>query len=162
VPIPVLACCLRLYWWVRRSSVLSDDAAEDLCSPQRGVERNHVRVVVERVRSLEATGRALALGTRPGANADLADLGLLDSDTASRALALSTVRHGIVLWRCALGRALHHTDEAHVAGVSRQGCAPRHIRGKRWRSRGHVLDERLDLRQRQLPGPFDRLASWST
>lgn len=78
--------------------------------------------------ALEATGRALALGKRPGANADLADLGLLDSDTASRALALSTVRHGILLWQCALGRALHHTDEAHVAGVSRQGCAPRHIR----------------------------------
>jgi hypothetical protein len=43
------------------------------------------------VRTLEATDRALALGALPGASDDLAELGLLDSDTASRALALSTV-----------------------------------------------------------------------
>ncbi|MFI5934036.1 LamG-like jellyroll fold domain-containing protein [Actinoplanes sp. NPDC051494] len=43
------------------------------------------------VRSLEAENRAMALGTVPGADAHLAELGLLGSDTASRALALSTV-----------------------------------------------------------------------
>jgi RHS repeat-associated protein len=43
------------------------------------------------VRSLEATDRELALGTLPGANAYLADLGLASTDTASRAMALSTV-----------------------------------------------------------------------
>ncbi|NJP33454.1 LamG-like jellyroll fold domain-containing protein [Micromonospora thermarum] len=43
------------------------------------------------VRTLEATDRALALGTLPGADAYLAELGLAGSDTATRALALSTV-----------------------------------------------------------------------
>jgi RHS repeat-associated protein len=43
------------------------------------------------VRSLEATDRALALGTYPGGSTHLAALGLLDSDTAARALALSSV-----------------------------------------------------------------------
>ncbi|GAB7045295.1 hypothetical protein JCM9534A_04210 [Catenuloplanes indicus JCM 9534] len=43
------------------------------------------------VRTLEASERELALGTRPGAAADLATLGLLESGTAIRALALSTV-----------------------------------------------------------------------
>ncbi|MBY8870259.1 DNRLRE domain-containing protein [Micromonospora sp. PLK6-60] len=43
------------------------------------------------VRTLEATDRALALGTLPGGDAQLAALGLLDSDSAARALALSTV-----------------------------------------------------------------------
>ncbi|MFI5936837.1 LamG-like jellyroll fold domain-containing protein [Actinoplanes sp. NPDC051494] len=42
-------------------------------------------------RTLEASERALALGTLPGAAAALSGLGLLDSDTAARALALSTV-----------------------------------------------------------------------
>ncbi|WP_422732959.1 LamG-like jellyroll fold domain-containing protein [Micromonospora sp. WMMD558] len=43
------------------------------------------------VRTLEATDRALALGTLPGADAYLAELGLAGSDTATRALALSTI-----------------------------------------------------------------------
>ncbi|MCW2143065.1 RHS repeat-associated core domain-containing protein [Actinoplanes cyaneus] len=43
------------------------------------------------VRTLESSERALALGTLPGAAADLAELGLADSDTATRARALSTV-----------------------------------------------------------------------
>ncbi|WP_143193835.1 LamG-like jellyroll fold domain-containing protein [Micromonospora sp. CB01531] len=43
------------------------------------------------VRTLQATDRALALGTLPNASAYLAELGLAGSDTASRALALSTV-----------------------------------------------------------------------
>ncbi|MEU4563770.1 LamG-like jellyroll fold domain-containing protein [Actinoplanes sp. NPDC023936] len=43
------------------------------------------------VRSLEASNRTLALGTLPGADTMLAELGLLDSDSASRAQALSTV-----------------------------------------------------------------------
>ncbi|MEO3809485.1 LamG-like jellyroll fold domain-containing protein [Sphaerisporangium sp. B11E5] len=42
------------------------------------------------VRTLEATDRSLALGQLPEANTYLAALGLLDSDTASRAYALST------------------------------------------------------------------------
>ncbi|WP_436535954.1 LamG-like jellyroll fold domain-containing protein [Actinoplanes sp. HUAS TT8] len=47
------------------------------------------------IRSLEASARALALGTRSQAAADLAALGLLESDTATRAQALSTVsRYG--------------------------------------------------------------------
>ncbi|MFJ6195354.1 LamG-like jellyroll fold domain-containing protein [Micromonospora sp. NPDC092111] len=44
------------------------------------------------VRSLAATDRLLALGTLPDAATSLAELGLLDSDPATRALALSTVR----------------------------------------------------------------------
>ncbi|WP_147427338.1 LamG-like jellyroll fold domain-containing protein [Micromonospora globbae] len=43
------------------------------------------------VRALEATDRELALGTLPDAAIHLAELGLAGSDTASRALALSTV-----------------------------------------------------------------------
>ncbi|MFU8870394.1 LamG-like jellyroll fold domain-containing protein [Micromonospora sp. SL4-19] len=43
------------------------------------------------VRTLEATDRALALGILPNASAYLAELGLANSDTATRALALSTV-----------------------------------------------------------------------
>ncbi|MFG1885609.1 LamG-like jellyroll fold domain-containing protein [Micromonospora sp. NPDC049102] len=43
------------------------------------------------IRTLEATDRALALGTLPGAEAYLAELGLPGSDTATRALALSTI-----------------------------------------------------------------------
>ncbi|RSM51625.1 hypothetical protein DMB66_41265, partial [Actinoplanes sp. ATCC 53533] len=43
------------------------------------------------VRTLTATDRMLALGTLPGAATALAELGLLDSDPASRALELSTV-----------------------------------------------------------------------
>ncbi|HWH00397.1 MAG TPA: LamG-like jellyroll fold domain-containing protein [Pilimelia sp.] len=43
------------------------------------------------VRSLDATDRALALGTLPDAETHLAELGLLDSDSATRARALSTV-----------------------------------------------------------------------
>ncbi|MFJ8577241.1 LamG-like jellyroll fold domain-containing protein [Micromonospora sp. NPDC093277] len=43
------------------------------------------------IRTLEATDRALALGTLPNASTYLAELGLAGSDTASRALALSTV-----------------------------------------------------------------------
>ncbi|MFI5937922.1 LamG-like jellyroll fold domain-containing protein [Actinoplanes sp. NPDC051494] len=43
------------------------------------------------VRKLEASDRLLALGSAPDANQRLGALGLLDSDTASRALALSTV-----------------------------------------------------------------------
>ncbi|WP_326557568.1 LamG-like jellyroll fold domain-containing protein [Micromonospora sp. NBC_01796] len=43
------------------------------------------------VRTLQATDRALALGTLPDAATQLAELGLAGSDTASRALALSTV-----------------------------------------------------------------------
>ncbi|MFC6083600.1 LamG-like jellyroll fold domain-containing protein [Sphaerisporangium aureirubrum] len=42
------------------------------------------------VRTLEATDRSLALGLLPSASTYLAELGLLDSDTASRAYALST------------------------------------------------------------------------
>ncbi|RNL91391.1 hypothetical protein EFE23_23530 [Micromonospora solifontis] len=44
------------------------------------------------VRTLEATNRELALGTLPGAAGYLEELGLANSDTASRALALSTVK----------------------------------------------------------------------
>ncbi|MEU7174586.1 LamG-like jellyroll fold domain-containing protein [Micromonospora tulbaghiae] len=44
------------------------------------------------VRTLEAANRELALGTLPGAATFLEELGLAASDTASRALALSTVR----------------------------------------------------------------------
>lgn len=44
------------------------------------------------VRTLEAANRELALGTFPGAATYLDELGLAASDTASRALALSTVR----------------------------------------------------------------------
>ncbi|MEU4690793.1 LamG-like jellyroll fold domain-containing protein [Actinoplanes sp. NPDC023714] len=44
------------------------------------------------VRELDATDRLLALGTLPDAATGLAELGLLESDTATRALALSTVR----------------------------------------------------------------------
>ncbi|MFJ6199592.1 LamG-like jellyroll fold domain-containing protein [Micromonospora sp. NPDC092111] len=44
------------------------------------------------VRTLEATNRELALGILPGAAGYLEELGLANSDTASRALALSTVR----------------------------------------------------------------------
>jgi RHS repeat-associated protein len=43
------------------------------------------------VRSLEASNRELALGTMPGAESSLAQLGLASSDTATRAMALSTV-----------------------------------------------------------------------
>ncbi|MEU8392358.1 LamG-like jellyroll fold domain-containing protein [Micromonospora sp. NPDC048843] len=43
------------------------------------------------IRQLEATDRALALGTLPNAASDLAELGLAGSDTAARALALSTI-----------------------------------------------------------------------
>lgn len=43
------------------------------------------------VRTLEATSRAMALGTLPNADAYLSDLGLLGTDTAGRAQALSTV-----------------------------------------------------------------------
>ncbi|MEU3457468.1 LamG-like jellyroll fold domain-containing protein [Micromonospora sp. NPDC006766] len=43
------------------------------------------------IRTLEASDRALALGTLPNADTYLAELGLAGSDTASRALALSTV-----------------------------------------------------------------------
>ncbi|MER7456515.1 LamG-like jellyroll fold domain-containing protein [Micromonospora sp. NPDC126480] len=43
------------------------------------------------IRQLEATERALALGTLPDAADHLAELGLAGSDTATRALALSTV-----------------------------------------------------------------------
>src|SRR6266508_4024034 len=43
------------------------------------------------VRSLEATNRELALGTLPNASSYLADLGLSSSDTATRAMALSTI-----------------------------------------------------------------------
>lgn len=43
------------------------------------------------IRQLEATDRALALGTLPNAAANLAELGLAGSDPAARALALSTV-----------------------------------------------------------------------
>ncbi|MEU6024443.1 LamG-like jellyroll fold domain-containing protein [Micromonospora sp. NPDC047134] len=43
------------------------------------------------IRTLEATDRALALGVLPNADTYLAELGLAGSDTATRALALSTV-----------------------------------------------------------------------
>jgi hypothetical protein len=43
------------------------------------------------VRTLEATDRALALGLLPNAEQYLAELGLAESDTATRALALSTI-----------------------------------------------------------------------
>src|SRR6266498_3038156 len=43
------------------------------------------------VRSLDATNRELALGTLPNASSYLADLGLSSSDTATRAMALSTI-----------------------------------------------------------------------
>jgi RHS repeat-associated protein len=43
------------------------------------------------VRRLEASNRDLALGTLPGASGFLARLGLSSSDTASRAMALSTI-----------------------------------------------------------------------
>ncbi|WP_146605870.1 LamG-like jellyroll fold domain-containing protein [Micromonospora craterilacus] len=43
------------------------------------------------IRTLEATDRALALGALPNADTFLAELGLAGSDTATRALALSTI-----------------------------------------------------------------------
>ncbi|MGC5033252.1 LamG-like jellyroll fold domain-containing protein [Micromonospora sp. DT229] len=43
------------------------------------------------IRTLEATDRALALGVLPNADTYLAELGLAGSDTATRALALSTI-----------------------------------------------------------------------
>ncbi|WP_433538665.1 LamG-like jellyroll fold domain-containing protein [Micromonospora sp. CA-249363] len=43
------------------------------------------------IRTLEATGREMALGVLPGADAYLAEIGLANSDAASRALALSTI-----------------------------------------------------------------------
>ncbi|MEU0550478.1 LamG-like jellyroll fold domain-containing protein [Micromonospora sp. NPDC005979] len=43
------------------------------------------------IRTLEATDRELALGTLPDSNTHLAELGLANTDTANRALALSTI-----------------------------------------------------------------------
>lgn len=60
-------------------------------SPGGQIDTNEYDKFGNVVRTLEATDRALALGTLPGSGAYLSELGLASVDTATRANALSTV-----------------------------------------------------------------------
>jgi RHS repeat-associated protein len=77
------------YPWANVHYLNANGQEVNTASPGGDIDTNEYDRFGNVVRSLEASNRALALGTLPGANTMLAELGLLDSDTASRAQALS-------------------------------------------------------------------------
>lgn len=81
------------YPWANVNYLNANGQEVNSAAPGGDVDTNEYDRFGNVVRTLEATGRSLALGTLPGASAALAELGLLDSDTASRAQALSTVNN---------------------------------------------------------------------